>query len=150
MSDGEGRPTVVCNDCRRSLLLEDAAAVTKPFSGPQGVGETTFYRCSGCVRQEHSERLLEVIAQDTAILVRDAGKVEGGQCCTEDGRPDFLGFAEALRAEARGTAVIHRNTADPPHGDIRSLLDLADCVVGVGDRLGFCSRHHTQKEGNDG
>ncbi len=60
---------------------------------------------------------------------------------TEDGRPDFAGFAAALRAEARGTGVIHRNdrTGQADH-DQRVLLELAERVEAVGDRMGYCGK----------
>ncbi len=58
---------------------------------------------------------------------------------TEDGRPDFAGFAAALRAEAEGTRTIHRtDRTGQAQSDILALLELAGRVERLGDRLGFC------------
>ena len=60
---------------------------------------------------------------------------------TEDGRPDFAGFAKALRAEAHGTAVIHRpDTTGQAATDQATLIALAERVETIGDQLGYCSR----------
>ncbi len=70
-------------------------------------------------------------------------------CRTKDDRPDFSGFAAALRAEAEGTGVIHRNdrTGQADH-DQRVLLELAERIEAVGDRMGYCSK--TEPKPNDG
>lgn len=64
----------------------------------------------------------------------------------DDGRPDFIGFAEALRVEADGTERIHRNDkTGQAQSDAKRLRELADRIVGVGDDMGYCSRHHENR-----
>ena len=59
-------------------------------------------------------------------------------------RPDFEGFAKALRAEARWSSEIHPNDSDPKRGgtgqaasDQKTLAELAEHVESVGKALGF-------------
>lgn len=55
-----------------------------------------------------------------------------------DVRPDFRGFAEQLRAEAKWSSLIHENdNTGQAATDQRRLLDLADTVEQVGKLLGF-------------
>ncbi len=73
-------------------------------------------------------RVDKAVVEEVKILIAE-----------EDGRPDFGGFAEALRTEADGTATIHRNDkTGQAASDVRSLRDLAKRVETVGDRLGYC------------
>lgn len=83
------------------------------------------------------EKLCPSEEGDAKLKVNDLGE----HCRTEDGRPDFAGFAEALRAEAHGTANIHAaDVTGQAASDIRTLQDLADQVEAIGDSLGYCSR----------
>ncbi len=53
-------------------------------------------------------------------------------------RPDFSGFAKALREEARWSTTIHANdNTGQAASDQRTLNRLADEVELVGKRLGF-------------
>jgi hypothetical protein len=55
-----------------------------------------------------------------------------------DTRPDFRGFADHLRAEARWSALLHDNDrSGQAASEQRALYDLADQVEKVGKRFGF-------------
>jgi hypothetical protein len=57
---------------------------------------------------------------------------------TRVNRPDFAGFAKALREEAQWSATIHANDrTGQAASDQRSLNRLAEKVELVGKRLGF-------------
>ncbi len=78
-------------------------------------------------------RIDKAVVEEVKILIAE-----------EHGRPDFEGFAEALRTEAEGTATIHRaDKTGQAASDVRSLRDLAQRVEAVGDRLGYCSLKET-------
>ncbi len=62
-------------------------------------------------------------------------------CTDVNGRPDFVGFAAALREEAawvkRLNASGDKAAQAQAAGDVLSLLTLAERVERVGERLGF-------------
>ena len=60
------------------------------------------------------------------------------QVTTAEGRPNFAGFAAALRAEAHWLAEIHtRDNTGQSASDQAALSRLADYVMRVGRRLGY-------------
>ena len=95
------------------------------------------YRCDESDESQdavtEAQRIDKAVVEGVKILIAE-----------EDGRPDFEGFAEALRTEAEGTATIHRaDKTGQAASDVRSLRDLAQRVEAVGDRLGYCSLKET-------
>lgn len=61
----------------------------------------------------------------------------------DEGRPDFAGFAQALRVEADWQDGLHTGQHGQPRadGDVLALLRLAGDVERLGDRLGFITRN---------
>ncbi len=82
------------------------------------------------------------LAQSRALRMHAALLSLFGHDDDQDGRPDFAGFAAALRTEADGTDTIHRtDKTGQARSDSRRLRELADRVIQVGDSMGYCSRH---------